>query len=136
MFSPQVFIIDYCLTTMQLQNQNSKNQIQKYSGSFDVFFKTLKERGIFGFFKSFPFYTLRKVASFLIYFGSYETTYRLLSSQEDLNRPKTLWMSLIAGGVAGTITWVFVYPLSTFQTILFADDFKSPKYKNYLDIAV
>lgn len=41
--------------------------------------------------------------------------------------------SLIGGGLAGAMFFVFAYPLDYLKTLAQTDDLKKPKYKNLLD---
>ena len=72
-----------------------------------------------------------------MYFGVYEKSYSVLNGGEDASeKPKTLWKTSIAGGLAGSFSWFLAYPLDTFKTTLFAEDYKNRRFNGFLDVAV
>ena len=74
-----------------------------------------------------------------MYFAIYEKVYLMLSSENNhLNepQPKTLLMTTISGGVAGSLSWFMAYPLDTFKTVLFAQDYKDRKFRGIIDAAI
>lgn len=90
------------------------------------------EGGMLGFFKGLSPTLLREVLGNAAYFGSYQGTKQLLSkggTGEDLSTGSLL----VAGGVAGAMFWLSVYPADVIKSMIQVDDYRHPKYTNVLD---
>lgn len=40
---------------------------------------------------------------------------------------------MLAGGIAGFLFWVAIYPVDTLKSRLQCDNLTNPKYKNFID---
>lgn len=88
-----------------------------------------KYEGIKGVFRGFGITTLREMPAF----GSYFLSYELLTRTKDGMRASTATM-LFAGGMAGCISWVIVYPVDVIKSRVQVDGMNGfPKYKNSWD---
>lgn len=108
-------------TRLQLQHQLG----EKYRGSVDCLKKVWLRGGFNGVFQGFGITALRDVPGFASYFVSYEMMVKKDSSAAHI---------LIAGGLAGVISWVFTYPLDVLKTKMQMD--LSGKYSGVLDCVV
>ncbi|CAM6120412.1 unnamed protein product [Calypogeia fissa] len=105
----------------------------KYTGPMDVARHVLKyERGVRGLFKGMVPTMLREVPGNAALFGSYEATKQLIAGGKDtssLGRGSLL----TAGGVAGAVFWMSVYPADVVKSVIQVDDYRNPKYKGTID---
>jgi solute carrier family 25 carnitine/acylcarnitine transporter 20/29 len=105
----------------------------KYDGSLDVAKQIYcREGGVFGFFKGLSPTFLREVFGNAAYFGSYQGTKQLLSrggTGENLSTGSLL----VAGGVAGAMFWLLVYPADVIKSTIQVDDYRNPKYTSTFD---
>lgn len=62
-------------------------------------------------------------------FGAYFWTYEYLTRREDLSPISTSSM-LMAGGTAGAVSWIVIYPIDVIKSRMQIDD---SKYKNSMD---
>jgi len=44
-----------------------------------------------------------------------------------------IYVPFIAGGIGGTMYWVFNYPIDYVKTLMQSDNFEKPKYKSTMD---
>ena len=60
----------------------------------------------------------RQFPSFVIYFGSYDVIKSTLLKQQQLQQlqQQQLLASIIAGGIAGSLSWAVIYPLDLIKT--------------------
>ncbi|XP_061338588.1 mitochondrial arginine transporter BAC2-like [Gastrolobium bilobum] len=116
---------------LQLQNTGQLTDTQK--GPVMIAKNIWKMEGIRGIYRGFGITMLRDAPAHGFYFWTYEYTREILhpgcrkSCQESLNT------MLIAGGLAGVVSWVFSYPLDVIKTRLQAQTPSSLKYKGILD---
>jgi len=88
-----------------------------------------KYEGVKGVFRGLGITVAREVPAF----GSYFLTYEMLTRTEDSTRASTATM-LFAGGVAGCVSWVIVYPVDVIKSRMQVDGMSgTPKYKNSWD---
>jgi solute carrier family 25 carnitine/acylcarnitine transporter 20/29 len=90
---------------------------RKYSGTIDCATQVLNEGGIRGFYKGFSATALREVPSLGVYF----TTYKWCSLQFQRLEEDYEWISptfgtVMAGGAAGGMSWLTVYPFDVIKT--------------------
>lgn len=105
----------------------------KYSGSLDVAKQIFRsEGGFLGFFKGLSPTFLREVFGNAAYFGSYQGTKQLLSRGGALENLSTGSL-LVAGGVAGAMFWLCVYPADVIKSMIQVDDYRNPKYSSAFD---
>lgn len=87
------------------------------------------QEGLRGVFKGLGITTAREIPSF----GTYFLTYELLTRTEGNARCSTTKM-LMAGGVAGCLSWIVVYPLDVTKSRFQIDGvFGAPKYTSTWD---
>jgi solute carrier family 25 (mitochondrial carnitine/acylcarnitine transporter), member 20/29 len=85
-----------------------------------------KTEGFFGFYKGLGATAARDIPSIGIYFFIYKNGRDLLGKLEQKNqtnvsttKPYTpsSWVDLMAGGLAGTLSWGLIYPLDVIKTV-------------------
>ncbi|XP_053596008.1 mitochondrial basic amino acids transporter [Microplitis demolitor] len=125
------------LAKMRLQLQDSSNPT--YSGPVSCLKDIYRNHGIHGIFRGFWITTLRDVPSLGFYFATYEALTRdiyinfSLTSNDinEMNKEATTLHMLIAGGLAGTASWIFTYPIDVIKSRIQAD--QNGRYKNIVD---
>ena len=126
------------LVKIRLQLQNNSytklHQSDPYKGPVSVATSIFKTEGIKGMFRGLTITLLRDAPSHGFYFYTYEYMREQLhpgcrkSGQESLNT------MLVAGGLAGVVSWVSCYPLDVVKTRLQAQSLSSPqKYTGIVD---
>ncbi|KPI43919.1 Mitochondrial carnitine carrier [Cyphellophora attinorum] len=88
------------------------------SSSWQVARSTIQREGIPGLFRGGTLTSLRDAVGYGWYFWSYEVCKRLLIAQRTPDWWAELkgWEVVVAGGVAGVVTWASVYPLDVVKT--------------------
>ncbi|KAJ8669833.1 hypothetical protein QAD02_001092 [Eretmocerus hayati] len=109
------------LAKTRLQLQESKNHI---SGPLQCLRHIYKTEGLRGIFSGFGVTLLREAPSYGVYFFTYEALTRS-------DHPISTWHMLLAGGLAGTASWVASYPVDVVKSRLQADE--SSKYSGAID---
>ncbi|KAF7996324.1 hypothetical protein HCN44_001956 [Aphidius gifuensis] len=118
--SPIASPLELAKTRMQLQSNSNDDSIKKYTGAIHCLRDIYKRNGLNGIFNGLGITALRETPSFGIYFLTYEA----LTRQNTVIPISTLHM-LIAGGLAGTASWILTYPIDVIKSRLQADvDFK------------
>ncbi|KRT83680.1 mitochondrial carrier protein [Oryctes borbonicus] len=85
--------------------------------------------GIRGVFRGLNITILRELPAFSSYFVTYECLTRTSS-----NSPVSTGTMLVAGGLAGVVSWIISYPVDIIKTRLQIDGVDGPRvYKNSLD---
>ena len=85
--------------------------------SYGVFRDTLRRFGVRGLYTGGVVTAVRDSVGYGWYFWSYELCKRLLlSRQHDPFVQMRAWETLVAGGIAGVVTWVSIYPLDVVKT--------------------
>uniref|UniRef100_A0A1B6M8Q4 Mitochondrial basic amino acids transporter n=2 Tax=Graphocephala atropunctata TaxID=36148 RepID=A0A1B6M8Q4_9HEMI len=110
--------VELVKTRVQISNQ--------YRGTLDCFFKTYKQEGIRGVFKGQSITGVRDFLGYGLYFASYEALTRRQPGEAPVGTPTML----MAGGVAGTVSWIFTYPLDVIKSRYQAD---MGKYTSIID---
>ncbi|XP_076295448.1 mitochondrial basic amino acids transporter isoform X1 [Lasioglossum baleicum] len=110
--SPICSPIELAKTRIQLQTSSGK-----FSGPLQYLKHTYKYDGYRGVFKGFNVTVLREAPSFGVYFLTYEAITRS-SGNEPVSTP----CMLLAGGIAGTASWVLTYPLDVIKSRIQADN--------------
>jgi hypothetical protein len=115
---------ELCKTYLQMQGIGEKRQLFKlsktaiYKNAFDCVRKIYNQRGIYGIYRGFSITLARELPSFGSYFTSFKWFCEKLSptgKEADMK----VWELLIAGGCAGTIGWVFTYPIDVCEFYFF-----------------
>jgi len=105
----------------------------QYSGPFDVARHVLRsEGGMLGLYKGLTPTLMREVPGNAAMFGAYEATKQYLAGGQDTSKLGR-GSQLFAGGVAGAMFWVSVYPTDVIKSVIQVDDHRNPKYKGTMD---
>lgn len=104
--SPICSPIELAKTRMQLRSSSTQ-----FAGPIDCLRHTYKHEGYRGIFKGLGITLLREAPSFGVYFVVYEA---LTKTTNDL--PVSTTRMLLAGGFAGTASWVISYPLDVVKS--------------------
>ena len=115
----------------RLQLQHNPNAVVS-KGSNEVIYRNglhavghiYETAGITGLYRGLAATALRQGPSFSIYF----TTYNTLKSQAAHNQKDSLWLSIVSGGVAGSLSWAMVYPVDLIKNRIQAMPLDSKKY--------
>jgi solute carrier family 25 (mitochondrial carnitine/acylcarnitine transporter), member 20/29 len=88
------------------------------SSSWQVARSTIQREGIPGLFRGGTLTSMRDAIGYGWYFWSYEVCKRLLIAQRtpDWWAEMKGWEVVVAGGIAGVVTWASVYPLDVVKT--------------------
>ncbi|KAL3873808.1 hypothetical protein ACJMK2_036893 [Sinanodonta woodiana] len=130
-----VIPIDYIKVVLQSQIPHdlahSKPNLTKiYKGPIDCAAAIIKERGIVGMYKGGVAMAVREIPSY----GIYCLTYEVLNAKMHENKltdSKGIVASLLAGGLAGSLTWLSIIPVDVIKSRYQADC--NGKYKGLLD---
>lgn len=114
--SPISSPLELVKTRLQLQDNHSGKDGKKMLGAVDCLRDIYRRAGLKGIFKGFGITTLREAPGFGLYFCTYEALTRTNS-----NQPISTIHMLIAGGLAGTTSWIFTYPIDVIKSRLQAD---------------
>lgn len=122
-------------TRMQLQSKwklTSKNLIS-YRGPLDCLVKMYKSEGNRGVFRGLGCSILRDSPAFGVYFASYEFLCQKMETGNGISTP----VMMVAGGVAGILSWVATYPVDLIKSRLQADGMNGVrKYSGIIDCAL
>ncbi|XP_029053401.1 mitochondrial basic amino acids transporter-like isoform X1 [Osmia bicornis bicornis] len=110
--SPISCPIELAKTRMQLQKPTGQ-----FSGPLQCLKYTYQQEGYRGVFRGFNITLLRETPSFGIYFLTYEALTRTFRS-EPISTP----YMLLAGGIAGSVSWTISYPLDVIKSRIQAID--------------
>ncbi|XP_058809483.1 mitochondrial basic amino acids transporter [Phymastichus coffea] len=115
--------IELAKTRLQLQESSSSSQ-RRFSGPLQCLRHIHRTEGLRGVFSGFWITLLREAPSLGVYFATYEA---LTHS----DTPISTCHMLVAGGLAGTASWVMSYPIDVVKSRLQADVDK--KYSGAVD---
>lgn len=73
------------------------------------------QEGTRGFYKGFAVTAMREAPSIGCYFFAYKFTRELLTQVQGLQTPNTLAI-MLAGGMAGALSWTVIYPVDVIKT--------------------
>jgi solute carrier family 25 carnitine/acylcarnitine transporter 20/29 len=105
----------------------------QYSGPLDVARQVLRsEGGTLGLFKGLTPTLLREVPGNAAMFGAYEATKQYIAGGKDTSK-LSRGSQLLAGGVAGAMFWVSVYPADVIKSVIQVDNYQNPKYNGTID---
>ena len=65
-------------------------------------------------------------------FAGYEATKQLLAGGKDTSKLGK-GSQMVAGGIAGALFWMSVYPTDVIKSVIQVDNYRNPKYKGTLD---
>ncbi|CAL9010137.1 unnamed protein product [Prunus brigantina] len=122
---------------LQLQNiqayANAKShQLQSHRGPIDVAKAIMKAEGLRGIYRGLGITVLRDAPSFCFYFSTYEYMREKLHPGCRKSGEESMRTMMLAGGLAGIASWLFVYPLDVVKTRWQAQSV-SPKYNGIVD---
>ncbi|CAO3627981.1 unnamed protein product [Cunninghamella blakesleeana] len=98
---------------IKIKAQMSKIDKSSWEVSKEVFYRN----GIKGFYQGGWITLIRDAPSYGIYFWVYEGMKRYLEIEKESNSQQA-WRYLLAGGLAGTISWTSIYPLDVVKSRL------------------
>ncbi|KAI8969811.1 mitochondrial carrier domain-containing protein [Pilobolus umbonatus] len=120
------------LELVLLKDQITNNTIppSASSNSWTAVRNIIQKKGILGLWSGVSCHSARDALGTGIYFGGYESMKRLFST-DDVTGPMTHFFS---GGICGTLSWLFVFPVDAVKTNLQKDIMVSnPKYTGFWD---
>eukprot|EP01025_Chloroclados_australasicus_P018447 TRINITY_DN19691_c0_g1_i1.p2 TRINITY_DN19691_c0_g1~~TRINITY_DN19691_c0_g1_i1.p2 ORF type:complete len:280 (-),score=11.39 TRINITY_DN19691_c0_g1_i1:143-982(-) len=94
---------------IRLQVQKELPGSRDYLGAVPMFFHILKNQGVKGFYNGFTITAIRDVPSFGVYFAVYEALKSRINATN-------LFNLLMAGGIAGVISWAVIYPFDVVKS--------------------
>ncbi|KAM3380271.1 mitochondrial arginine transporter BAC2 [Capsicum galapagoense] len=126
------------LVKIQLQLQNKTKQCNNPStilkGPIDVTRRIFRQEGWIGIYRGLTVTVLRDSHSHGLYFWVYEYTKEQLHPGCRKNGHESFQTMLLAGGLAGTVSWISCYPIDVVKTRLQAQsESKSSKYRCIAD---
>lgn len=123
------------LIKIKLQAQSGSEELNKHRLT-QCFRKIHQHSGLLGFYQGFLATLIRDVPICGMYVLLYEHLLSLGRSESDRSIEYSIGNQLLAGGLAGTITWVAVTPLDVVKSRIQADDIGNPKYNGIVDCIV
>lgn len=105
---------------LQMQTELKRSSSSRYRGSLDCIRKIYKTSGSRGIFQGMFPLVIRDVPGFMVYFASYEIIVDLLSSRESRGDVGLL-APILAGGLAGMISWTSTFPCDFVKSKMQAD---------------
>ncbi|KAJ7295652.1 hypothetical protein O6H91_14G053300 [Diphasiastrum complanatum] len=105
----------------------------KYNGPIDVARHVLRyEGGVLGLFKGLTPTLLREVPGNAAMFGAYEAIKQGIAGGRDTSQLGRGSL-LTAGGIAGAVFWLSVYPTDVIKSVIQVDNHSKPKYNGTID---
>ena len=106
--------VDLVKTKLQTASRCCSTSSTSFS-SYQTTKEIYTNYGIRGLYRGLLVTVYRQFPSFVIYFGSYDVIKSTLLQQQKLQQQKLL-ASIIAGGIAGSLSWAIIYPLDLIKT--------------------
>ena len=108
-----------------------------YRGPVDCVRKIYQTRGLRGLYQGLPITALRDIAGYPFYFGPYELMITCFTpageSRQKVDAPRLI----LAGGLAGTVSWTVIFPLDVVKSRLQADGVNGNfRYSGILDCII
>lgn len=100
-----------------MQMQKGDDSHNRYHSSIDAGRHLYREHGLKSLYVGFYPTFLREILGLSVYFGSYEAGMRLLSKGENSAEAPILG-AFLAGGIAGSASWFFTYPIDYVKTLM------------------
>jgi solute carrier family 25 (adenine nucleotide translocator) protein 4/5/6/31 len=105
-----------------LQTQHSNDRvIKQYKGINDCFVRTVKEEGVLALWRGNMANVIRYFPTQALNFAFKDVYRSLMLSGKDYSTSRVVMMNLLAGGLAGCTSTLFVYPLDMARTRLGVD---------------
>ncbi|TMW93377.1 hypothetical protein EJD97_011807 [Solanum chilense] len=121
---------------LQLQSKTNRcnNQVTRLKGPRDVTRRIVSQAGLRGIYRGLTVTVLRDAHSHGLYFWVYEYTKEQLHPGCRKYGQESFQTMLVAGGLAGSVSWISCYPLDVVKTRLQAQSqSKSAKYHGIID---
>jgi solute carrier family 25 carnitine/acylcarnitine transporter 20/29 len=90
---------------------------RQYTGTLDCAKQVLEKEGVAGFYKGFGATAAREIPSLGIYFTTYKYISSVMKSIDSPYLNQTVG-TVLAGGTAGAMSWLVVYPLDVIKTTI------------------
>nr|XP_016444577.1 PREDICTED: mitochondrial arginine transporter BAC2-like [Nicotiana tabacum] len=116
---------------LQSKTHQQNNQTTSLKGPIDVTRRIIKQEGWRGIYRGLTITVLRDSHSHGLYFWLYEYTKEQLQPGCRKNGQESFQTTLIAGGLAGAVSWISCYPLDVVKTRLQAQS--NTKYSGIVD---
>lgn len=100
----------------------SENRL--YKNVIDCTKQTIQKDGFLGLYRGIWVTTLRETPSYGVYFYIYRTVQELLTPKD---QSFSAVATLIAGGCAGSSTWISIYPIDVIKSIIQTSPINTPK---------
>ncbi|KNC81926.1 hypothetical protein SARC_05777 [Sphaeroforma arctica JP610] len=117
--------IDFYKTQLQIQIIRSKTiegYKPAYTGLLDVAKKTWATNGVKAPFQGLTMTIIRNVPANAVYLGFYELFKNTLAERQKITVQEIpLFQNFLAGGVAGVLYWVAVFPLDVIKSAIMGD---------------
>ncbi|ORZ17204.1 mitochondrial carrier domain-containing protein [Absidia repens] len=111
-----------------IQNGGSGNPPAMESSSIRAARQIIQRKGFFGLWNGLRCHSARDTLGTAFYFGSYETSKRILSGPNMESGPLT---HFFAGGMCGVFSWLLVFPIDLVKSVMQKDVMvMEPKYKS------
>ena len=104
---------------------------EKYIGPWDTTKAIYRQSGIRGISKGFVVTMCREGPSFAVYFGSYDFIRQTMAGNGNSVDSLGLFHLMLAGGIAGCLTWTSTYPFDVVKSRIQLD--MSNEYKGIID---
>jgi solute carrier family 25 (adenine nucleotide translocator) protein 4/5/6/31 len=118
---------------LQTQENNPKLKERPYKGIIDCFTRCIKEEGVFSLWRGNWANVVRYFPTQAINFSTKDALYTLFLKgvSPKTEKGKYFLMSLLSGGIAGSVSLLFVYPLDFARTRLGVDLGKDIKDREF-----
>ncbi|PSN34246.1 Solute carrier family 25 member 45 [Blattella germanica] len=126
--------VDLIKIKLQSQTGTHGNSHRKHASAFTTFRHIVKKHGLRGLYFGGRTMIFRDSFSSGIYVWFYADMLSRLSRSED--EKQDIFAVLIAGGLAGVLSWASIMPLDVIKSRIQADDMSNPKYKGIFDCAI
>lgn len=117
-----------------IENIKIRLQVQThtitYRGPLDCAQQLYRNHGMRGIYKGYGATLNRDSWSYGIYFATYEAMKRHFQGESLAATPLQMFL---AGGLAGIVSWLPIYPIDVIKTRIQEDDLANSKYKGILD---
>lgn len=90
---------------------------RKYAGTIDCASQVFKAEGVLGFYKGYMVTATREIPSFGVYFSTYKNVNIYLQSL-DTQYMTPFVSQFFAGGCAGAMSWISIYPFDVIKTTI------------------
>ena len=127
------------LVKIRTQHQGIGTHDTHYKGNWATLTEIYRKGGIRGCYQGLWVTALRETPAFAVYFSTYEGQMSFIAKKKGIPKKDVgLTYSFFCGGITGTLTWVFNYPVDVVKTRFQMDgtDSKPRAYRNARDCFV